>query len=227
VGRAAAGLRFKRGAGHSAVGICDAGEINGNFFTLDLARARAGFEKLPWVRVANIQRQWPARIDVLLEEHVPLAHWREGMTEALVNTHGEVFGAAYDDTAARLPVFSGPAGSAAEVALQYDAFRRSLAALGHTPLRVNLSPRRAWRLQLDSGLVIELGREQIEARMARFIASYARVLAQLPQAPEYVDLRYPNGFAVRSSDGKALRNPKLSSGMSQGETRWISPNTNA
>src|SRR3972149_12116413 len=50
-------------------------ELNGNFFTLDLAVARGAFEKLPWVRKVNVRRQWPDRLDVALEEHVPLARW--------------------------------------------------------------------------------------------------------------------------------------------------------
>src|SRR3954469_632451 len=50
-------------------------ELSGNFFTLDLNAARAAFEKLPWVRAVNVRRQWPDRLDVVIEEHVPLARW--------------------------------------------------------------------------------------------------------------------------------------------------------
>ncbi len=94
-------------------------ELKGGFFTLDLAAARAAFERLPWVRGANVRRQWPARLEVALEEHVPLARWGDA---ALVNTHGEVFEAAYDG---ELPVFVGPEGAAREIAIQYRYFRRS------------------------------------------------------------------------------------------------------
>ena len=96
-------------------------ELKGNFFTLDLAATRASFEKLPWVRKASVRRQWPARLDVALEEHVPLARWARA---ALVNTHGEVFQAAYDG---ELPVFIGPEGMAREIAIQFRYFRSSLA----------------------------------------------------------------------------------------------------
>src|SRR5262245_14228685 len=63
-------------------------ELRGNFFTVDLARIRAGFEKLPWVRTVNVRRHWPDRLEVVMEEHRPLARW--GST-ALVNAQGEVF----------------------------------------------------------------------------------------------------------------------------------------
>ena len=167
-------------------------DIAGNFFTLDLERLRTGFERLPWVRSADVRREWPDRVNVTLEEQVPLARWGN---DALVNIHGEVFAAAYDGV---LPVFIGPdAASAKEIAVQYDYFRRALAALDDAPAQVQMSLRRAWRLQLTSGLTLELGRDDIEARLDRFVAAYARTVGQLPHRPDYVDLRYSNGFAVR------------------------------
>ena len=166
-------------------------ELKGNFLTLDLDAASASFQKLPWVRRASVRRQWPARLDVALEEHVPLARWAGA---ALVNTQGEVFRAAYDGD---LPVFVGPEGTAREIAIQYRYFRSSLERIGQTPVRVEVSPRRAWQLKLASGVTLALGREQVEARLARFVALHERTLAPLGSRVDYVDLRYANGFAVR------------------------------
>jgi cell division protein FtsQ len=123
-------------------------DFRGTFFTLDIVRLRASFEKLPWVRKADVRRQWPDRVDVVIEEHRPLARWGN---EALVNIYGEVFEAAYDGT---LPVFTGPAGTAKEIVVQYDVFRRELAAIGRTPVQVRLSPRRAWQVRLDNGMTL-------------------------------------------------------------------------
>lgn len=166
-------------------------ELKGNFFTLDLAAAKAAFEKLPWVRTVNVRRQWPARLDVELEEHVPLARWGGA---ALVNTYGEEFKAAYEGN---LPLFIGPAGTTKEVAIQYEYFRRSLAEIDKVPVQVQVSPRRAWQIRLGDGMTLELGREQIETRLARFISNYERTLGKLGRHVEYVDLRYANGYAVR------------------------------
>ena len=166
-------------------------ELKGNFFTINLAATRATFERLPWVRQVNVRRQWPARLEVALEEHVPFARW--GAT-AIVNTQGEVFRAAYDGT---LPVFIGPDGTAREIAIQYFHFQRSLAAIGETPVEVQLTARRAWQVKLASGMTIVLGRESVEARLARFVAVHDRTLGQLGRRIDYVDLRYANGFAAR------------------------------
>src|SRR5476649_157526 len=143
-------------------------ELQGNFFTLDLERVRAGFEKLPWVRNVNVRRQWPDRLEVTLEEHVPLGRWG---SVALVDTHGDVFTAAYDG---KLLNFVGERESLKEITIQYEFFRRNLAAIGLTPVQIQVSPRRAWQLRADNGLTIELGREALEPRLERFVGAYQR-----------------------------------------------------
>ena len=170
------------------------GELKGNFFTQDLERARHAFEKLPWVRHANLRRQWPDRLYVEIEEHIALGRWRD---TALVNGYGEVFEAAADE---RLPVFVAPEGSAAEVVQRYEEFRSLLAPLGRRAVQVKLSDRRAWELTLDDGDVLELGRENVHERLQRYVSAYQWTLARLPVRAYRVDLRYPNGFAVRARE---------------------------
>ena len=176
-------------------------ELHGNFFTIDLPAARAAFERLPWVRRAAVRRLWPGRREVVLEEHVPLARWSG---DALVNTHGEVFEGVYEGD---LPSFRGPAGTAKEIAIQYEYFRGVLAGIGLAPAEVSVSRRRAWQVKLANGLTLELGREQVEARLARFASAYGRTVAKLGRRVDYVDLRYSNGFAVLLPEAAHERAP--------------------
>lgn len=166
-------------------------ELRGTFFTLDLEHARAAFEKLPWVRRAQLRRAWPDRLEVHLEEHAALARWHD---IGLVDMHGEVFQAA---SAATLPVFLGPEGAAAEMAAHYVQFRDVLASIGRTPTVLRLNGRRAWQIQLDDGMVLDLGRQDVVARLTRFVDVYPRIAAQLPDRRGRIDLRYSHGFAVR------------------------------
>jgi cell division protein FtsQ len=168
-----------------------ASEMHGTFFTLNLPQVRRAFEKLPWVREVTLRRHWPDRLEVAVTEHVPLARWG---TVALVNTQGEIFHAAYDGN---LPTFIGPPGTSKEVAIQYEFFRRQLAPLGTPPVLVQLTPRRAWQVRVEGGPTIELGRDDIENRLARFVDAHDRTLGTLKRRIDYVDLRYANGFAVR------------------------------
>ncbi|MBC8007506.1 MAG: FtsQ-type POTRA domain-containing protein [Prolixibacteraceae bacterium] len=167
-------------------------ELRGNFFTVDLAHARAAFEKLPWVRKVNVRRQWPDRLEFSVEEHSPLARW--GST-ALVSAQGEVFEAAINAT---LPVLQGPEGTAPEVVSRFQAFELALEPVGKHIVHMTLSARRAWVLKLDDGMVLELGRDNLDSRLGGFVAAYERTVARMPQPSTYIDLRYTNGFAVRS-----------------------------
>lgn len=169
-------------------------DIQGTFFTFDIERVRGAFEKLPWVRKADVRRQWPDGIEVVIEEHQPLARWGEN---ALVNQQGDVFEGVYQGA---LPQLNGPEGASQEVARQYEVFRRELAAVGRIPVQVSLSPRRAWQVRLDNGTTLEVGREHVSARLARFLAAYPQTIAPLGHHADYVDLRYANGFAVRVRD---------------------------
>jgi len=173
----------------------------GTFISVDLDAVRRAFESLPWVRKVEVRRQWPDRIQVSIEEHVALARWGvDAPARRLVNTHGEVFAGELAD-ASQLPLFAGPSGSAAEVTRRYAAFRQTLAPLQFEPKQVLLSPRYAWQLRLSNGLTLDLGSDQLKEpvaqRLARFVSHYAQTLGTLKRRLEYVDLRYPSGFALR------------------------------
>lgn len=172
---------------------------SGNFFAVDLAQIRARVERLAWVRQVAVRRVWPGSLEISIEEHVALARWGD---DALVNTHGERFPG---KTQEALPAFIGPAGTQAEVARRYARFTAIVAPLGTNIERVVLSPRHAWQLRLGNGLHVALGRdpEAAEERLKKFVDAYPATLARGGQRYEYVDLRYPNGFAVRVPDLKS------------------------
>ena len=71
--------------------------LAGNFFTVDLARTRAVFESVPWVRKAVVQREFPDRLQVILQEHRAIAYWGPEGDTKLVNSYGEVFEANQGD----------------------------------------------------------------------------------------------------------------------------------
>ena len=172
--------------------------LHGDLFSVNLDNARANVARLSWVRHVDMRRAFPDRIFVSIEEHEPLGSWGD---EALINTYGEVFDAEYRGT---LPRFTGPVGSEREVVDFYKRSKSALAVLGLAPMAVSLSPRRAWRVQLDNGLVLELGRDQIDERLAIFARAYPTALAQLSGSDGIVDLRYDGGFVLKSGLGKEL-----------------------
>ncbi len=178
------------------------GHVRGTFFTADLDALRSRFESIPWVRHAEVRRTWPDRLVVRLEEHVAIARWGLEENGRLVDVHGEVFPAV---DRSELPLFAGPNGSEAEVTRRYAEFSSLLAPLKASVRQVLLSDRLAWQVRTEDGLVLELGRDAdgdpVSRRLERFVRAYPLALQALAPRGEMtevrVDLRYPNGFALR------------------------------
>jgi cell division protein FtsQ len=172
-------------------------ELSGSFFSMNIDAARAAIAKVPWVRSVALRRQWPHRLEVAIEEHVPLARWGAA---ALVSTAGETFVARHDGD---LPRFDGPEGAAAEMAARHALWSATLSPLALSIAGLEVSPRGGWRVRAQrdgKALVLELGHDDPGARLDRFVGAFARTVGTLQRqgvAIEHVDLRYRNGFAVR------------------------------
>jgi cell division protein FtsQ len=165
-------------------------KVQGNFFTVDIEQFRTALEQLPWVRGVQIRREFPGSLSVTIEEHQALAYWNE---DELVNKQGEVFNA---DSDATMPRFVGQAGDAALVTQQYAQFAQQLARIDLGIQQLDESPRHAWQLHLNNGMVLELGSEQMQQRLDRFVSVYPYSLAKMQGEVKAVDMRYRNGFAV-------------------------------
>lgn len=177
--------------------------LAGNFFTVDLARAREAFEAVPWVRQAVVRREFPNRLRVQLQEHRAVALWGDGESR-LVNSFGEVFEAdAGDVEQEALPRLAGPDDQSAQVLAMYRAVKPLFKPLDLAVDRLVLTTRGSWQLELDSGAVIELGRgttEEVSARTLRFVQTLNQVTSRHGRRPDALvsaDLRHGDGYAVR------------------------------
>jgi cell division protein FtsQ len=179
-------------------------QLSGSLFTLDLARTRQAFESLPWVRRAVVQRVFPNRLRVQLQEQQPVAFWGAPEESRLVNNFGEVFEANVGEVEQEdLPRLFGPVAQAAQILQMYRLMAPIFEALDATLERLDLSPQGSWRAQLDSGAVIELGAgsaDELSARATRFVHTVTQVASRYSRhadAVESADLRYAQGYALR------------------------------
>lgn len=176
--------------------------LAGNFFSLDLAAARRAFESVPWVRQAVVQRIWPNRLAVRLEEHRAAALWSTANgDDRLVNTLGEVFEANPGDVEAdALPTLSGPDGSSARLLLLLQRLQPVVAGLDMRIDTLSMSGRGSLSAELDGGAEIEIGRgsdDEIVERLKRFVATVPQVIAQHQRPLVHADLRHNDAYAVR------------------------------
>jgi cell division protein FtsQ len=182
-------------------------KLAGNFFTMDLAAGRRAFESVPWVRQAVVSRVWPNRLRVQLQEHRAVALWvnparRDQESDQLVNSFGEVFEANLGDVEEdALPTLSGPEGTSAHLLAMLVRLQPEFAPeQAHIEL-LGLSGRGSWRVELDNGAEVELGRgsdDEVVERARRFVRTLPQVRQLYPQHPLLsADLRHRDGYAVR------------------------------
>ena len=130
----------------------------------------------------------------------------------LINNFGEVFKAGLSSTEfATLPILGGPQAASKDVTVTFDQFRKQLVSIARVPRELQLSVRRAWTVKLDNGVVLELGRNDAELRLQRFIQAHSQI-AELKAANIHVDLRYASGLALRNvsrvANMKAISTPE-------------------
>jgi cell division protein FtsQ len=199
--------------------------IEGTFLTVDLKAVQRVFEAQPWVRRAVVQREFPNRLRVILEEHQAAAYWGQEQgtdqgagAQALLNRQGEVFEANLDEVETdNLPRLDGPVARAAEVLAMQRDVEPLLAAQGLRAASLVLTPRGNWQLgvrQLAAAparapqgaggvALVELGggeAAEVKARLQRFLDTAAQVAAHHRRdltALESADLRYAQGYALR------------------------------
>ena len=178
-------------------------QLVGNFFTIKLGAARAAFEQVPWVRSAEVRREFPRTLHVVLREYHAVAHWGSEADTTLVDSRGNVFEANADSELDNLPRLSGPAGQSLPVLQMLQQLEPVFEPFDMAVEALELSGRGGWRATLEGGAVLELGGgtpEQVVQRTQRFLRTLTQLTAQYqrrPDALESADLRHDGGYAVR------------------------------
>jgi cell division protein FtsQ len=168
-------------------------QLSGGFFSMDLHGLHQKFERLPWVRQAQVRRLWPGRLVVELSEHRPAAAWND---RATLDTYGVIFPVT---PWTGLPRIYAPEGMEREVARRYGEFTALVEPMGARVEQVMVSTRLSWRIRLSGGVIgsssisVELGRERLTERLQRFAQFYPQAMAAVGPM-QRIDMRYPNGF---------------------------------
>ena len=179
--------------------------LKGNFFNLNLKEARAAFEAVPWIRQAAVKREFPNRLHVTLEEHRSAGFWGIDSESRLINSFGEIFEANPGDAESQdLPRLLGPDDQAVQVLAMYRSLQIVMSRIDVGIEELELSSRGSWRIQLDSGAVIELGRgsiDEVRARTEQFLKTLTQIISTYQRkgfdSMESADLRHSAGYAIK------------------------------
>ncbi len=164
------------------------------FFGLDMDGIRRSVESLPWVSEARITRVWPDVLQIDVKEQVPYVRWRE---KGFLNRKGEWFRPNEEVVFSGLAELFGPVGQEKVVLKQFEKIRLALVEQNFGVGAFRVSDRQAWELEMNGGLKVLLGRDSPSQAFNRLINSVSRLGAEKLRKIERIDLRYPNGFAVK------------------------------
>ena len=174
--------------------------LAGGFFSMELQDVQASLKDIGWVKSSSVRRVWPHEIEVAVEAYQPVAIWGK----QYLSVEGDVFDMQLSNEArAKLLVTQGPPEASKLVATQMPIFNEWLKPLGSTMKDLTLSSRYSWSAALANGLVIEFGRADtptvLAERAARLTQSAAFIKENMDSGQgAYIDMRYPNGFAIRT-----------------------------
>ncbi len=152
----------------------------------------------PWVRSAQIIRDWPATLEIHVEEEVPVARWGEA---GLLNHEGKIFWPELKPEYVQLPRLSGASENTEQVMSQFHDLNQMFRRIGLKVVGLNYEARGAWTLHLDNDIRVVIGRSAVNERLERFLTLYTRELAARADEIEMVDIRYANGVSVRWKPG--------------------------
>jgi cell division protein FtsQ len=191
--------------------------LSGDYFTADIEAVRESLLTLPWVQDASIRRQWPSTIQIRITEKQAVAYWSD---HSLLSDRGVLFTPETINRDMQLPVIQGPDGLHHKVWNFLVRLHAELAALGLGIDQLVLDERRSWSMLLSNGVALQLGRNDTDRRMKRFIRVFSMQNAPNIDDVEYIDLRYPNGFAMKN---KSAEDGKSSAGLDNisGRTRHV------
>ena len=167
--------------------------LQGSFLSVDLVELRGLVETLDWVNRAQVARQWPDTLVIRVTEHQVAARWGD---TALISREGEVFASESRHVFPELPRLAGPPATERRVVERYLVLRRLLGTANLTLAAMSVDERGSWRMQLQGGQTIRIGRKDVELRLNRFFHLSAPLLRNEFDRVSHVDMRYTNGFSV-------------------------------
>lgn len=179
--------------------------LKGGYFTVNLEAIRDALLQMPWVDNVSVRRDWPPSLDIRVTEKQAVAYWGK---DSLISDKGELFTPQPLSHQMLLPQLDGPEQLHKEVWQFAAEVSSELIKLGMHTEKVSLNDRRAWRVfvvrdgvndQQNNHLIeINFGSTDTEKRLHRFLRVFAMSNAPSLKDIQVIDMRYPNGFALRS-----------------------------
>lgn len=168
--------------------------VSTNLFLLDAKGLETELEFNDWVYSASMTKLWPDKLRITIHEERPIAFWGE---DSVLNEFGEIIDAELPEKVGQLPILFSPEDNGRSMVENYLKVQEWTRDFPAKIAEFREDSRGSWQLKLASGLVVNIGREEHEKRLRRFVVGYKEELIDKISKVHTVDLRYTNGFAVK------------------------------
>ncbi|MDF1582886.1 MAG: FtsQ-type POTRA domain-containing protein [Methyloprofundus sp.] len=176
--------------------------IQDGYFAIDLQEIQQAVMSLPWAEKVQVQRIWPDGVKLKLYEQKPVVRWQ---TDSLLNVRGEVFKPSNIDEFKFLPALYGPAEQRQQLLEIMYGLSVSLMDQGLRLTEFRVSNRQSWLLAMENGMTVQLGRFEPLNKLTLLLKAFVVSGSELVNKMAYVDMRYPNGYAVRWRENEQIR----------------------
>lgn len=165
-----------------------------SLLALDIDASRRSLSGLPWVESAEVRKIYPNTVEVVLHERKAYGIWQHGSELSLIERSGSVIGPLRDNKFSVLPLFVGRDAEIAAASVESE-FARWPEIASRVKAYVRVASRR-WDIHLDSGIVVKLPEEGLDAALALLsrLQAEQQVLARDIAA---IDLRLPDRTAIQ------------------------------
>ena len=171
------------------------------FFSISVRDLRAELTDLYWTDTVDVARIWPDTLKIKIIEKRPVAIWNH----VLLTADGLLFDLSpaewqKEANAEHLPELNGPKNQQLDVLQMFQKLSKLSENFGLHANSLALRDNRAWELCLTNGLLLRLGKRDVESRLHRFCLSYSVVFGDKFDQLAAVDLRYVHGMAAQWKD---------------------------
>jgi cell division protein FtsQ len=159
-----------------------------------------------WIEDVNIKKIWPDRVIVQIFERFPVAFWNN----VILTGKGDLFMPDGANNLPNLPHLYGPKDHQKDVLQIYEKLSKLLKDQDLFISKIWLRDNQSWDIALSNGVMIKLGKNDIENRLKRFSKVYPKLFAATFDHVSSIDLRYSKGIAVKweKQDDQINTNPK-------------------
>lgn len=176
--------------------------VQRGYFAVDLQAVQLSVMGLPWAEKVKVQRIWPDRLKLRIYEQKPVVRWQ---ADSLLNVKGDIFTPKNIDRFQTLPVLYAPEEQRQQMLQVMSGLTLSLMDQGLQLTEFRVSDRQSWLLAMENGLTIQLGRFQPLQKFTQLMQALIITGSELVEKIAYIDMRYPNGYAVSWRENEQIK----------------------